>query len=188
MTVANKVVCLSELIKLVIQMTEQKYCGELHSLASYLWQTSSSFFVSSPGFGQRRVVLLGMGRACPVCTCCPWSPERGAVGCRSCWQLWAEVEGSCKSPGWPRRRWSCCPARTRPVRSGGCRPGCSGTSCCVCPCDLLVFRSDKRAKQSSVGSFWTPAGEMIIKSGWHQLCWGRSCWSSAGAFVVLRLS
>lgn len=36
MTEANKVVCLSELIKLVIQMTEQKYCGELHSLASYL--------------------------------------------------------------------------------------------------------------------------------------------------------
>lgn len=36
MTVANKVVCLSELIKLVLQMTEQKHCGELRSLGSYL--------------------------------------------------------------------------------------------------------------------------------------------------------
>lgn len=74
------------------------------------------------------VVPVGMGWGCPVCICCPWSPGRGAAGCRWCWQLGAGAEESHRSPGLPRHRRPCCP--TPPVRSGGCQPDCLGTSCC----------------------------------------------------------
>lgn len=156
---------------------------------SYLWPVSSSLLVSSPGSAGSLVAPLGKSPEAPVCTRCPWSPGTRAQGCRWCWPLWAGVEGSHRSPCSPRPRWSYHPPRTLPVRSGGCRHGCSDTSSCqglVCVnCWCLREGWERRVKQ---GSFWTPAEEMIIRSEWHQLWWGRSCLSTSGPFAVLGLS
>lgn len=141
-------------------------------MCSYLLKKSNKRFPFSPGFSQWIVdplVDCGTGQGCPVCTHSPWSLGKGAEGCRWCSQLGAGVEVSRSSLGSPRPHCPHCPARTLPGRSGGCPPGCS---CCVSLCGLLVFSSERKLKQS--------VGGMVIKRGWHNLCWGRSCWSTAG--------